>query len=454
MELLYLAIGLVIGAASAWLIRKYRFELQKGIAPEEVEKLTVQINTLQTEKAKAEERNSNIESTVSEMKDDLSKERNRAFAIQSKLSKSEADLENMQQRLTEQRSELDKMQKRFTTEFENLANRIFEDKSRKFTDINKTNIDEILKPLNEKIKDFQKRVEETYDKEAQQRSSLKTEIEKLYNLNQLLSKEANNLTTAIKGESQTQGVWGEIILERILEKSGLQKGREFLVQETSITDEGKRLRPDITILLPEGKNMIIDSKVTLVAYDRYFSAETSELKAQELQAFLLSVRTHVKELSLKNYQSLYGMNSPDFVLMFIPIEPAFGLSVLNDETLFYDAFEKNVVIVSPSTLLATLRTVANIWRQEAQSRNAMEIARQGGALYDKFVAFVEDLIKIGKQIQATQRTYEDTMTKLYKGQGNLVKRAQDIKNLGAKTSKVLPQTLLDRTDDVENSDHS
>lgn len=446
MEFIFLIIGIIIGSIVVWFIRKYKFEASKGVPQSQVDELTSKLSTLNIDKSRAEERNVNFENNLNEVKKELTDERLKVITLKSELAKSQADYSNLQEKLQDHKIETEQIQQKFTNEFENLANKILEDKSKRFTEQNKINIDEILKPLNEKISDFQKKVEETYDKESQQRFSLKTEIGKLYDLNQQMSKEANNLTNAIKGESQTQGNWGEMILESILEKSGLVKGREFLVQESMTNEEGKRQKPDVIINLPEKKNMVIDSKVSLTAYDRYFSTEDKNQRAIELKGHITSIRNHIKELSQKNYQSIYQINNPDFVLMFLPIEPAFGLAVQYDHNLFYDAFEKNIVIVSPSTLLATLRTISSIWRQENQNRNAMEIARQGGALYDKFVSFVEDLIEVGKKMQTTQKIYEEAMSKLHRGSGNLVKRAQDIKDLGAKTSKALPQTLLDRTD--------
>ena len=264
-----------------------------------------------------------------------------------------------------------------------------------------------------------------------------------------MSEEALNLTKALKGDSKKQGNWGELILEKVLEKSGLTKGREYDVQQSFTMEDGSRLQPDVIIRLPDSKNLIVDSKVSLVAYERYIASDDDDKASQDafLKEHILSIRTHIKGLSGKNYQNLYGVGSPDFVLLFIPIEPAFILSISTDNDLYNDAFDKNVVLVSPTTLLATLRTIANVWKQEYQSQNAMEIAKQGADMYDKFVAFTEDLIKVGKLMDDSKKTYSEAMNKLYDGKGNLVRRAENMKKLGIKASKQLPQGLVDRAEE-------
>jgi len=265
----------------------------------------------------------------------------------------------------------------------------------------------------------------------------------------MITKEAENLTRALKGDSKTMGGWGEIILESILEKSGLEKNREYFIQQRYTTDEGKRLQPDVVVKLPEDKNIIVDSKVSLVAYERYVNEP--EGKDIHLKKHIQSIRNHLKSLDIKTYQKLYSINGLDFVLMFIPIEPAFSLAIQTEPALFNEAYDKNIVIVSPATLIATLRTIANIWKNEYQNRNALEIARQGGDLYDKFVAFSEDLKTVGKTLNTTQKVYADAMNKLVEGRGNLVSRAQRIKTLGAKTSKVLDERLIERSKDSTNN---
>jgi DNA recombination protein RmuC len=349
---------------------------------------------------------------------------------------------------------MENLQQKFSAEFKNIANDLLEEKSRKFTEQNKTNIESILNPLNEKLKEFQKRIEETYDKESKQRFSLEKEIKILFDLNQQMAKEANNLTIALKGQTKTQGSWGEFILDSILEKSGLQKGREYQIQETFINEDGKRRQPDVIINLPENKSLIIDSKVSLLAYENYCSSENEGDKAAYLKEHISSIRKHLRELSAKNYQNLYQLNSLDFVLLFMPIEPAFSLAVQNDLNIFNEAFERNIVIVSPSTLLATLRTIASIWRQEYQNRNALEIARQSGALYDKFQGLISDLIELGKKMNAMQLNYEEAMKKLYSGRGNLLSSVEKIKRLGAKATKSLPQSLLNRVEDPDEEEEN
>lgn len=449
MEIVFLVIGIIIGALIVWLILKSKFQNLRGASPEEVEQLKDQISSLNIEKSRVDERNKLTEENLKQVSAELSSERAKNTVLNSDLSSWKSNYTNLQSKLDEQKGEVEKIQEKFTKEFENLANKIFEDKSSKFTSQNKENLDQILKPLNDKIKDFEKRVEETYDKESKQRFSLENEIKKLYEANIQITKDATNLTNALKGQTKTQGNWGEFILENILEKSGLEKGREYLVQASITAESGKRFQPDILVNLPESKTIVVDSKVSLVAYEKYCSTDDEAEKIPALRDHILSIRNHIKELSAKNYQNLYQIQSLDFVLMFLPVEPAFSLAVQYDSGIFNEAFEKNIVIVSPSTLLATLRTIASIWRQENQNKNAIEIARQSGALYDKFVGFVEDLINVGNKIDVAKGSYTDAMKKLHEGSGNLVSRTEKIKKLGAKTSKSLPQALLDRTDDDE-----
>ncbi len=402
-----------------------------------------------SEKSRLEERVKNLEKDILELKENLSSERVNNNDLQQKLAKAEAGNSNLKEKLDTQRSEIEGIQKKFHTEFENLANKIFEEKSTKFTEQNKANITEVLKPLNEKIKDFQKRVEETYDKESKQRFSLEKELKKLFDLNEQITKEASNLTSALKGESKTQGNWGEAILETLLEKSGLQKNVHFEVQKALTSQDGSRFQPDVIINLPENKNMIIDSKVSLTAYERYYSTEDENEKKDALSQHIASIKKHIDELSEKNYQNLYNINSPDFVLMFIPVEPALALAVQHESKLFIYSVERNIAVISPSILLATLRMIANIWRQEYQSKNVLEIARQSGALYDKFVGFVSDLKEVEKNINNTQKSYNSAFNKLQSGRGNLITRVENIKKLGAKASKRLPEEIV--SDAVENS---
>jgi DNA recombination protein RmuC len=328
-------------------------------------------------------------------------------------------------------------------EFKILAQKIFEDKGLKFTDQNRANMDQILGPLREQLGEFKKRVEDVYDREARDRTALFNEISHLKELNQRISREAINLTRALKGDSKARGNWGEVILERVLEASGLQKGREYDVQVSLSDSQGKRYQPDVIVHLPEGKQVIIDAKVALTAYETYYSAEDSAEKATALDAHINSLRTHVKGLAGKSYEDLEGVRSLDFVLMFIPIEAAFLAAVEKDRNLFSEAFDKNIILVSPSTLLVTLRTIQNIWRYEYQNRYALEIAKKAGGLYDKFVGFVEGLEEVGKQLDRARDAYRTTHNRLVSGKGNLVRRTQELKALGVKAGKELSPEMIE-----------
>ena len=332
-------------------------------------------------------------------------------------------------------------------QFKNLANEILEEKSKRFAEQNQQNLDILLKPLQEKLTDFRKQVDETYQSEARERFALKQEVEKLAGLNLRMTDETRALTNALKGESKTQGDWGELVLETILENSGLRKGEEYLVQDTQTISDGSRLQPDVVIRLPESKHLVIDSKVSITAYTRYIQADDDAIKTAELNSHVLSIKQHIQGLSAKNYQDIYGVGSIDFVLMFIPIEPAFLAAMRHAPDIYQDALKKNIVIVCPSTLLATVRTVAHLWRQEHQNRNAQEIARQCASLYDKFVGFVEDLDKVGQRLEQAQISYADAVGKLKTGRGNLIRTAENVKKLGVKPNKSLPSKLTDVADD-------
>ncbi len=387
-----------------------------------------------------------LEKQNQQLTTELQTERQKLMELTGTYSSLKSDFTNLQQKLAEQKEDVEKLQQQFASEFKNLANEILEDKSKRFTELNKENMDVVLKPLQEKIKDFEKKVEDTYSNESRQRTMLQKEIQMLYDLNQVMSKEANNLTNALKGQVKTQGNWGEMILESILEKSGLVKDREYFLQESIITEEGRRLQPDVLIKLPDNKTVVIDSKVSLTAYEVYCSAEDDNTRRTALAEHIQSIRNHIKNLSSKNYQNLYEVQGLDFVLLFIPIEPAFSLAVQQEIGIWNEAFEKNIVIVSTSTLLATLRTIAGIWRQENYNRNAQEIARQSGNLYDKFVNFTNDLIEVGRKMDSAKLSYEEAMKKLTSGNANLVKSAEKIKALGATTSKSISAQLLDRAE--------
>ncbi len=442
MEIIYLIIGLVVGFVIAY----FFFKSKKTIPIEEANKLNEQINLLKVDSGKLAERTKLFEEEKLSLQSELKSEREKSEKLTSENSSLKSDYTNLQEKLSEQKSEIENLQEKFTKEFENLANKIFKEKGNEFTEQNKEKLSEILNPLKEKISDFEKRVEETNKESIKGHASLKEQLQMLKEMNQQVTQEAKNLTTALKGQSKTQGNWGEFILESILEKSGLVKGREYVVQESITSESGKRFQPDVIINLPENKSIIIDSKVSLVGYEKFVSSEDEHEKQLGLREHINSIRSHIKNLSGKNYQNLYQLESLDFVLMFMPIEPAFAIAVQSDASIFTDAFEQNIVIVSPSTLLATLRTISSIWRQENQNKNAIEIARQSGEMLDKFTAFVDDLISVGKGLISAKDNYDKAMNKLTEGRGNLISRSEKIKKLGAKASKTLPQAILNRAD--------
>ncbi len=423
MEILYVLAGLGISFVFGWII-----------------KLLISKN----ESGRLEERTKILKEENSQTENELSGEREKSYNLNSELSSLKADYTNLQQKLEENKKEVEQLQKKFTETFENLANKIFEEKSNKFAEQNKSNLKEILNPLKERISEFQNKVEESNKESIDRHASLRQQLSSLKEMNLQMSQDAQNLVKALKGDTKAQGDWGEIQLERILERSGLRKGEEYSIQESFTSEDGSRKRPDVIINLPEEKKIIIDSKVSLVDYERFVSAEDDDQKNIHLKAFINSVKRHIKDLSDKEYQNLFQEESLDFVLMFMPIEPAFIMAIQFGENLYVDAYDKNIIIVSPSTLLATLRTIANIWKQEYQSRNVIEIAKQSGALYDKFVGFVDDLIDVGNRMDQAKNSYEGAMKKLSNGTGNLVNRAEKIKELGAKTSKSLPQNIVDR----------
>ncbi|WP_297693554.1 DNA recombination protein RmuC [uncultured Eudoraea sp.] len=359
------------------------------------------------------------------------------------ISRYEAEMENLQQKNTEQKAEVDKLQEKFTKEFENLANKILDVKSEKFTKQNKENIENILNPLKEKIKTFEDKVEKSQKENISIHSSLKEQLLNLQSQNLKITQEAENLTKALKGDSKMQGNWGELVLERVLEKSGLEKEREYSVQQSFTREDGSKVLPDVIINLPDGKKMIVDAKVSLTAYERYINAE-EELREKYLKEHIGSIKTHVDQLSSKKYEDLYEMESPDFVLMFIPIEPAFAIAINYDNSIYNKAFEQNIVIVTPSTLLATLRTIDSMWNNEKQQRNAIEIARQAGALYDKFEGFITDLTKVGKKMDEAKTEYKGAMNKLVEGRGNIITSIEKLKKMGAKAKKSLPDKYLER----------
>ena len=370
--------------------------------------------------------------------------------LQNELTARNVAFSELEKRIEEKHQELEKLQEKFTKDFELVANKILDEKSNKFTVQNQENLDKILKPFKEKIQHFEKKVEETNKEAIDRTSALREQIKNLTALNEQMSKEAHNLTKALKGDSKMQGNWGELVLERVLEKSGLEKDREYFVQQSFTREDGQRVLPDVIIHLPDGKKMVIDSKVSLTAYERYANAEDGQLREIALKEHVTSLKRHVSQLSEKNYQDLYEIESPDFVLLFVPIEPAFAVAINTETAIYNQAFEKNIVIVTPSTLLATLRTIDSMWNNEKQQRNAMEIARQAGALYDKFHGLMSDLTTVGKKMDDAKSGYESAMNKLVSGRGNLINSVEKLKKMGAKAKKALPDPLLRRSDEEED----
>ena len=408
-----------------------------------------------SEQSTLEERQHQLGLTINDLKDTISKietdreaiRREKEF-LNTELSRRNTEFENLQQQNLKRDEELAQQQEQLRKDFELMASKILDEKSEKFTLQNKENIKNILNPLEEKIKTFEKKVEDSQKESISMHSALKEQLLGLKDLNQQMAKEATNLTKALKGDSKTQGNWGELVLERVLEKSGLEKDREYFVQQSFQLENGSRAMPDVVLHLPDSKKMIIDAKVSLTDYERMVNAEGDERDAY-LKAHLNSIKKHVDQLSAKNYQDLYDIESPDFVLMFIPIEPAFAVAINEDNTLYNKAFEQNIVIVTPSTLLATLRTIDTMWNNEKQQQNAIEIARQAGALYDKFEGLVSDLTGVGKKIDAAKNDYSAAMNKLVEGKGNLISRVENIKKMGAKAKKSLPENIIKRaTEDL------
>lgn len=437
-------VGAVLGAIIVYLILKSSHVLRKDF--DELNSNFIKSNSdLENAQKKIEELNVSLNSEK-EINTQKNLELNKLIAANSNFS---AQNENLQCLLDTQKEDLKKLQEDAKLQFENLANEILEKKSLKFTEQNQLNLKNILNPLQEKINNFEKKVETTHKESIDYHAALRQQIIGLKDLNLQMSKETVNLTKALKGDSKIQGNWGELVLERVLEKSGLEKGREYEVQKSHINEDGNRVLPDVVINLPDGKKMIIDSKVSLNAYEKYTNEEEDEQKSYYLKEHISSIKRHVEQLGNKNYQNLYAMESPDFVLLFIPIEPAFAIALNEDTYLYNKAFEKNIVIVTPSTLLATLRTIDSMWTNQKQQENAFEIARQAGALYDKFEGFVTDLVKIGNKIKDSKAEYDNAMNKLVDGRGNLITSVEKLKKMGAKAKKSLPENIILRANSDE-----
>jgi DNA recombination protein RmuC len=435
MLILYIGLSFLVGAVLAFL-------LMKGIAANQRASLQEEISKLDKASGILQERLVSVQADNQKLMQELGLERQVSGDLGKRLAGQEADYKNLQERLSSQKAELEELNKRFTTEFQNIAHKILTENSSVFTNLNQKNINDILTPLKEKIDKFEKKVEDTYEKGLKDQNELRIVLLKLHELNTQIGEEANNLTRALKSDSKKMGNWGEMILDRILEQSGLEKGKEYFNQYTDKSEEGITLRPDVVIMLPEKKHIIIDSKVSLIAYDRFVNTSDEAEKDRWQKAHIDSVREHIKGLSEKKYSDAISLDSPDFVLLFMPLESAFSLALQHDPELFNYAWQRKIVMVSPTTLLATLKTVESIWKHEKQTQNAMDIARQGTSLYDKFVNFIGDLEKIGGQIDSLQHTYQDAHKKLTSGKGNLVRQAEKLKELGIKTEKSLSEKLL------------
>ncbi len=439
--LLFLLLGLLLGSLVAWSLARLRTRI------DHVPRAELEAKYIPKAQHEALIEQSDL------LRDEVMAKEELIRQLTAKNSAQEQMLTHLREDIDRRAQEALRLQERFQTEFENLANRLLDEKSQRFAAQNQQQIQEILQPLREKIQAFEQQVEHKFLEETRDRVSLKKEIEHLRLLNQQLSQEANNLAGALKGNSKTQGDWGEFHLELLLERAGLVKGVHYVAQSSFSDEDGRQKRPDFVIHLPDGKHLIIDSKVSLTAFERFFSAEDHAEQQKHLLAHVESVRRHIRELSEKNYTALYHINSPDYLLLFIPLESAFNAALQHDSRLFLDALDRNIVLVTTSTLLATMRTVAFIWKQDKQKRSVMEIARQSGLLYDKFVGFVEDLRNIGRQIEAAQQAHQEAMLKLSDARrpgDTLIGKAEKIRELGAKASKQLPRELLP---DEEQTEH-
>jgi DNA recombination protein RmuC len=446
-NILFVLLGLLIGGLIGWIVSQRRALAVERVMQNELELGRRQMSESQREVAVWEEKAKSLGVQLEDLRRELAVKVRENIELMTESTSLREQQIALKEKLDEHKKDIENIQTTFKDQFKVLADQILEEKSTKFAKQNEVNLRLILDPLGERLNEFKKKVEDTYTTEMKERVTLQEQIRQLTELNIGMQEDAKNLTRALKGDSKVQGNWGEVILQRILEKSGLTKDREYRVQVSGQNEEGRRIQPDVIIDLPEGKQLIVDSKVSLVAFEKFSSAETSEERDKAIREHLISVRSHVRGLSEKNYQNMYEINSPDFVLMFIPIEPAFALTLQADQELYNEAIEKNIVLVSPSTLLATLLTIASIWKQENRTRNAVEIASAGGALYDKFVGFTDDLLQLGNRITQAQAEYEKAMSKLKSGKGNLVKRADDLRLLGVKTTKQLNRDLIEDSDE-------
>jgi DNA recombination protein RmuC len=445
MNTFFLILGIIVAFLFGFLISRSR-KTSDGSSLEDLQK-SITENAVLKEKLRA------IELSSEKNLQDLKSEREKVLQLSQDLEREKTFLKTQLnaklEEIESQKKMIVDMQSTLTKDFEIIATKLLEEKSQKFTEHNRTSLDIILNPLKDKIKSFEDKVESAYRAEAAERNTLKGSIEELMKLNKQISDEANNLSTALKGNTKQQGNWGEFVLEKILESSGLIEGENYVLQGEGmglVDNEGNRFQPDVIINLPDDKHVIIDSKVSLIAYEKLVSSNDTESREKFIKEHITSLKNHVLNLSSKNYQDLIGIKSPDFVLLFVPIESSFSIATQHDKDLFEYAWSRKIVIVTPSTLLATLKTIASIWKQEKQTKNALEIARQAGTLYDKFVGFIDDLKKIGDQLNKTQQTYNEAYSKLHTGKGNLTSGVESLKRLGAKAKKQIDKNLLSEND--------
>ena len=454
MEYILLAIAILLLAMMALLVVRSNkpsqapsHDLDLDALKVENERLKNEKVALDKEKSVAEDRLANSIEVFREQKAALEAERSHVNELTGRLATKEAEVEALQGRFMQQKEELDQLQQKFQKDFENIATKVLKQNTQDFSVQQQKNLDLILKPFQEKIEGFEKKVQETYEKGLEDRSSLKKEVQMLHELNQQITKETQNLTSALKGDNKQQGNWGELVLEKVLERSGLVKGVEYNTQNASVNDEGKRIIPDVVVNLPDGKHLIIDSKVTLVDYEIYVNAEDEEVRANAMKRHILAIRTHIKGLAEKNYASSKDHNAPDLVLLFMPIESAFSLAIQHDPELFHFAYDRRIVLVTPTNLLATLRTVHYIWSQDKQVKNALEISEQAGKMLEQFVRFLGDLQNAEKLMERSQGAVADAIKRLATGNGNLIRQAEKIKKLSGKQTKKteIPERFLSET---------
>jgi DNA recombination protein RmuC len=460
---IFAAAGLILGGivAGLWVRARLSAARQRSLESE-LEQIKANHNVLQNDlrqesAALAQAREKGL--LLEKLEGGRSRQEERILGLQEEAARYRAQNAELKALLDEERKQagekialLNEARDELKNQFQNLAQQIFEERGRVFAEQNRSGIENLISPLREQIGDFKKRVEDVYDKETRDRAALQAEIQHLKELNQRISKEAIDLTRALKGDNKAQGNWGEVVLERVLEASGLHKGREYDVQVSLKDAAGRRFQPDVIVRLPQGKDVVVDAKVSLKDYETYYTAEDPAAREAALKSHIEALRTHIRNLASKSYEDLEGVRSLDFVLMFVPIEAAFLAAVERDRDLFGEAFEKNIMVVSPSTLLVTLRTIENIWRNEYQSRYAIEIAKKAGALYDKFVGFVEALKEVGEQLDRARSAHRVATDRLVSGRGNLIRRSDELKALGVKASKELPADIIDMAESAGNED--